>query len=485
MHGSTHGLKDAARFIETINTLHQSEVGEARTLFDPEKEIVVTRAPGRLDVMGGIADYSGSLVLQLPLQEATCAAVQLLPERKLRIVSLGAKTGDRSPYFEMPLGDFEDNGIAIDYRSAQMYFRKNAATQWAGYAAGAFLVLMKERKVSFGNGATVLICSDVPEGKGVSSSAALEVAVMAAVSAAFKIRMSAQELAMLCQRVENLIVGAPCGIMDQMTAICGKARQLLSLLCQPAVLQAPVRIPDHLAFWGIDSGVSHSVSGADYTSVRVGAFIGYRLITEMSGCKISPGRKEQHVCIDDDKWHGYLANMTPSVFQQNYARRLPEEIKGSAFIVRYHGTTDEVTEIDPEVVYKVAQPTAHPIHEHFRVRTFAELLQNPQSRRAVEQLGELMYQSHSSYSACGLGSPGTDRLVELARESGFANGIYGAKITGGGSGGTVAILSHAEAHPGVVAICERYAEETSHQPRVFSGSSMGADDFGCLVLRNT
>jgi hypothetical protein len=61
------------------------------------------------------------------------------------------------------------------------------------------------------------------------------------------------------------------------------------------------------------------------------------------------------------------------------------------------------------------------------------------------RLGTLMYESHASYSACRLGSDGTDRLVSLARAAGSAHGIYGAKITGGGSGGTVAILGDASA----------------------------------------
>ena len=56
-----------------------------------------------------------------------------------------------------------------------------------------------------------------------------------------------------------------------------------------------------------------------------------------------------------------------------------------------------------------------------------------------------MYASHASYSACGLGSDGTDLLVDLARAAGAADGIYGAKITGGGSGGTVAILARDDA----------------------------------------
>lgn len=482
--GTTHGLQDVSRFVDVINTMAQSLIAGARTLFDPEKEIIVTRAPGRLDVMGGIADYSGSLVLQLPLREATCVALQVASDRKLRIVSFGEKTSTRSPYFEMRLEDFEPHGSACDYQIAQRFFRENSATQWAAYAAGAFLVLMKERSAIFKTGARILVYSEVPEGKGVSSSAALEVAVMKAVAAAFMIEISPQELARLCQKVENLIVGAPCGIMDQMTAACGKANQLLALLCQPAILQEPVEIPEHLAFWGIDSGVAHSVSGADYTSVRIGAFMGYRIIAELAGHNFSPANKQHHVHVADSRWHGYLANLTPSVYEHDYAPQLPGEIKGSAFIERYRGTTDEVTEINPERVYRVARPTAHPVYENFRVRTFAALLHNSKSRLAMQQLGELMYQSHSSYSACGLGSHGTDRLVELAREMGPAKGLYGAKITGGGSGGTVAVLGAVDANHAVAEIGERYAAETNHYPKIFKGSSMGADDFGCIVLEN-
>jgi L-arabinokinase len=249
-------------------------------------------------------------------------------------------------------------------------------------------------------------------------------------------------------------------------------------------LQEPIRIPDNISFWGIDSGVRHSVSGADYTSVRVGAFMGYRIIAELAGCSISAGENTQQVYSNDTKWNGYLANITPSEYEQYYAAHLPEEINGSSFIEHYQGTTDQVTEIKPDVVYRVARPTAHPIYEHFRVRTFTELLQHSKREQALEQLGELMYQSHSSYSACGLGSEGTDRLVELARALGPKKGIYGAKITGGGSGGTVAVLGRANAYHSVVAICERYMRETNYEPQIFSGSSLGADEFGCLLLRN-
>jgi L-arabinokinase len=120
---------------------------------------------------------------------------------------------------------------------------------------------MRELDISFPQGARILISSSVPPGKGVSSSAALEVAVMQAVAATFDIKIPPRELALLCQKVENMVVGAPCGIMDQMTSACGGAGRLVGLLCQPAELLEMKAIPDDLTFWGIDSGLRHSVAG--------------------------------------------------------------------------------------------------------------------------------------------------------------------------------------------------------------------------------
>ena len=235
IHGETHALPDAADFIETLNKLDQSPSPEARRLFDSTGELFVTRAPGRLDVMGGIADYSGSMVLEAPILEATFAALQRHPDRRLRIVSL-VEDAEQTLVFEIALSDFEDAGGPVDYDTARTRFQQNPSHHWAAYVAGVFLTLMRERGIRFHDGARVLIASRVPQGKGVSSSAALEVAVMQAVGAAFDISIEARELAILCQIVENRVAGAPCGVMDQMTASCGERNRLLALRCQPAEL---------------------------------------------------------------------------------------------------------------------------------------------------------------------------------------------------------------------------------------------------------
>jgi galactokinase len=475
--GDSHNLKDVQNFLNLIDKLEENTIPEARSLFKSNTETYITRAPGRLDVMGGIAEYSGSLVLQLPLREATVAALQLSPDKNIRIVSLSTEDPQRSAYFEMELDNFIHNNDAIDYKSAQNFFQEDSATQWAAYVAGAFLVLRKMKGIQFSQGVNILIHSDVPEGKGVSSSAAIEVATMQAITKAYDINISSRELAILCQMVENLVVGAPCGVMDQMTASCGKGNQLLALLCQPVELKSPVKIPPEISFWGIDSGISHSVSGSDYTSVRIGTFMGYKIISELAKQNKIPNNIKKTVKNE------YLANITPSIFEQYFAEKLPDEMKGSAFIEKYQNTADNVTVINPDFVYKIDKPTAHPIYEHFRVQLFAELLKKFLTELTLIQLGEFMYQSHASYSACGLGSDGTDRLVELTREVDHKKGLFGAKITGGGSGGTVVILGTKDAESSVKTIVDKYTSETGYQPYVFSGSSMGAADFDHIIIK--
>jgi len=438
-----------------------------------ETPVFVARAPGRLDVMGGIADYSGALVLQWPIREATSVAVRRWSERRLSITSVGRGV-DRE--CDVPL-EIVANPRRT-YEEVRAWFAAEPGRHWAAYVAGVFHVLAREHGVVFADGAAILVESDVPEGKGVSSSAAIEAATMEAVLGAWGVSIEARTRAVRCQQVENLIVGAPCGIMDQMTSICGEAGSLLALLCQPAELKGSVRLPAGLRVWGIDSGIRHAVTGADYGAVRVGAFMGYRILADLASLRVTAGERTGHVRVDDARWHGYLANVGREAFRQ-FAPDVPEAVDGQHFLERYSGTTDLVTRVDPKRTYAVRIPTAHPIAEHERVTEWARQLEAvPEAAR----LGALMYESHAGYSACGLGSDGTDRLVALARRTGLARGVYGAKITGGGSGGTVAILADAGAGDVVRAIAGEYAEEAGRDAYVFEGTSPGAARVGAVRL---
>ncbi len=460
-----------------------ARLSDGRGSLDPtapsSEPVFVARAPGRLDVMGGIADYSGSLVLQWPIRESTRVAVQRRADRVLHIESSDASG---THIARVPLDLFEDG--RAPYERAREWFARDHSRHWAAYVAGVFHVLAREERLVLDSGATLVVESDVPQGKGVSSSAAIEAATMEAVLAAWGLHVEPRMRAIRCQQVENLIVGAPCGVMDQMAAICGEAGSLMALLCQPAEFQGTIALPDGLAVWGLDSGIRHAVTGADYGDVRVGAFMGYRVLADLAGLPISAGGRAGHVRVEDHRWHGYLANVSPGTFLE-FEHAIPGSLHGATFLGRYQGTTDLVTDVDPDKTYAVWKPTAHPIYEHARVMEWGQLLsgatasggadaKDVDAAVVAERLGALMYQSHGSYSACGLGSDGTDLLVALAREAGPAQGIYGAKITGGGSGGTVAILGRQDAGERVAGIGREYERRTGRTAYLFEGSSPGA-----------
>ena len=470
-----HRAADVAHFLATVNA-HGD-------FFARDVPILVTRAPGRLDLMGGIADYSGSLVLELPLAAATFAAAQRTHDGQLRVRSLASLGPDAEPEVKLPLDALLPGGSPLDYAAARALLTADPRRRWAAYVLGALVVLARERGVSISSGLRLLVDSAVPLGKGVSSSAALEVAATSAIAAVAGEPLGARDIAMLSQTVENFIVGAPCGVMDQMTAACGERDCLLALLCQPAELEAPVALPASLEVWGIDSGIRHEVGGADYGSVRVAAFMGYRIVAEEAGLAT---RSDEEGCvrIEDPRWRGYLANLTPHEWESTFRESVPEVITGEDFLRRYTGTTDPVTRVDPTRRYCVRHATAHPIYEHHRVRRFRAVLESgaaPEEQRVL--LGELMYQSHESYSACGLGSQGTDRLVSLVRKAGPTAGLYGAKITGGGSGGVVAVLARAGARDAIDGVAQDYERLTGRAAMVLGGSSDGAERFGVIRLR--
>ncbi len=447
--------------------------------FGQGREVFLASAPGRLDVMGGIADYSGSLVLQLPIRERTPVALALRDDGIVRVRSEFSRRDSATKECTVPLKDLS----CVSYDRARKLLSDIPGGDWAAYAIGCVLVLMKENLVQI-SGVDILIDPGVPIGKGVSSSAALEVAVMAALAKACKVKLERLELPILAQMAENHVVGAPCGLMDQLATYLGEADRLLPILCQPDRLFPALPIPPRVHFVGIDSGVRHAVSGASYSDVRMAAFMGYTIIARREGTR----KKEIKTARRDGDWSrlpygGYLANIPPSLFETTYRNLLPERITGKAFLEKYGDTIDCVTSIDPRQTYSVRACAAHPVYECFRVSTYASLLKSLSARKMPESdrkecltaLGELMFQSHASYSACGLGNFVTDELTESVRSAGPERGVFGARITGGGCGGTVCVLCHGRKGVETAKTIARVnAKKYQIDPVVFTGSGDGA-----------
>jgi L-arabinokinase len=257
---------------------------------------------------------------------------------------------------------------------------------------------------------------------------------------------------------------------------------LLKIKCQPEGEITSLTIPDGVHFVGIDSGVRHAVTGASYSDVRVAAFMGYRIIADHLDLKFEMGDLRKAV-IDDPLYHGFLCNIPLAEFQTRFAARLPERMQGAEFLARFGGTTDAVTAVEPNRRYPVRAATTHPIEEQARVEQFIELLGAPVTPANLTTLGTLMYEAHASYSHCGLGSEATDALVEAVRRAGPERGLLGAKITGGGSGGTVALLARGETGLATAtAIAAQHAHNIGLRPYLFRGSSPGAMQVEPLLL---
>jgi galactokinase len=384
-------------------------------------------APGRLDFMGGVADYSGSLVLEMSLSLRTRVAV----------------TPRADPGHEFRSRQLGRHVVAAPAQAAEL-------PGWVRYPYGCLVHFSRATGWRPPAGLVFEIDSSVPLGMGVSSSAAIEVATLRALEKFSGRRLKPVALAHLAQDVENNFVGAPCGLMDQLTSACGKRGALLPILCRPDILRPVVRLPAGIVAVGWPSGVKHAVSASPYATARAAAFMGKRIIAEATGRRLR-----------------YAAEVTPAELAALPAGTLPETITGRAFVRRWQRVDDPLTTVVPGRKYPVRAAVAFPIEENDRVERAIRLLRargrlSRQSRASA--LGELLYASHAGYGAMGLGCPETDEMVAAVRALGPKRGFYGARVSGGGSGGTVVVLLELSALPRLEALMLRLRFRDDFKP---------------------
>ncbi len=211
--------------------------------------------------------------------------------------------------------------------------------------------------------------------------------------------------------------------------------------------------------------------------------MGYKLICDWESVPVTSDESAVIPRWIDPRWNGRLANLAPSLFRARHERRLSEMLSGGEYLRLAGVHVDPFTPARPEALYTVRASTRYAVEENARVELFVELARGagPNLDR-FERMGDLMYQSHYSYTECGLGCEATGLLVELLRREGPRNGLFGAKITGGGAGRTVAVWGLRGSEPSFRRFVRRYAEASGFEPHVFRGGSMGAGRFGVRVF---
>jgi galactokinase len=352
----------------------------------------IYRAPGRVNLIGEHTDYNDGFVLPAAIGFSCWAAVSARDDRKLVIYS-----ENFHERFEFTL----DNG------------RPQPTGTWSDYPVG--VAWMLEQAGYRLHGANIYLLGEVPLGAGLSSSAAMEVAVGYGLLDVSGHSVERTRLALLCQRAENEFVGARCGIMDQFTSCYGRAGCALLLDCR-SLEHSLLRIPEQVRVVICNSMVKHKNAASEYNARRAECEEGVRR----------------------------LAEVLPEIRALREVARHPlEEHRG----------------ILSDTIYRRCR---HVVTENERVSKFASALQSGELR----SLGDLMAESHRSLrDDYEVSCPELDLLVQLAAQQ---KGVYGARMTGGGFGGcTVNLVNAADTDPFQQRVSEGYYSAMGHRPDIY------------------
>ncbi|MGW1913951.1 galactokinase [Streptomyces sp. NPDC002076] len=352
----------------------------------------VWAAPGRVNLIGEHTDYNDGFVMPFALPHRAIAAVSRRTDGILRLHSADVEGGVRE--------------LRLDALAPQ------SDDDWTAYPAGVVWAL---REAGHGvTGADVHLSSTVPTGAGLSSSAALEVVIALALRDLFDLGLPGWKLARLCQRAENVYVGAPTGIMDQTASACCEQGHALFLDTRDLSQQ---QIPFDLAAEGlrllvVDTRVKHAHSGGEYGKRRAGCEKGAALLG------VDALRDVPYAELD-----AALARL---------------------------GDEEEVVRL-----------VRHVVTEDHRVERVVGLLRAGETRA----IGPVLTEGHASLrDDFRISCPELDLVVDTA----LANGALGARMTGGGFGGSAIVLAEAtDVDTLTKAIEEAFAAAGSTAPRVF------------------
>lgn len=284
---------------------------------------------------------------------------------------------------------------------------------WTDYVRGVAAVLQSAGYDL--RGASLLIHGEVPLGAGLSSSAAIEVSTALALTAIAGIEIPRLVLAKLCQRAENEYSGARCGIMDQFISCFGQSDHALMLDCRDLSYK-PVPVPHEVKLVICNTMVKHELAGGEYNQRRASCEAGVALL-QQSSPKV---RALRDVSLED------LETQRAALGDEVYRR------------------------------------CRHVISENQRVVEAAGALQAGD----LSRFGELMYQSHESLDKdYEVSCDELNMMVDVARG---IEGVYGARMTGGGFGGcTVNLVRAAAVKDFESAVIEGYRKATGLEPMVY------------------
>ncbi|MEU1805943.1 galactokinase [Streptomyces sp. NPDC019937] len=366
----------------------------------------VWAAPGRVNLIGEHTDYNDGFVMPLALPHTCLAAASPRTDGVLRVHSGDAPGGVVELRVE-ELAPVAAGGTGGDRGG------------WAAYPAGVVWALREEGLLSgaAAGGADLHYASTVPTGAGLSSSAALEVVTATALSELYGLGLTPRRVAQLCQRAENQFVGVPCGIMDQMASACCTEGHALFLDARDLTQR---QVPFDLAAEGlrllvVDTRVKHELGDGAYANRR-------------AAC-------------------------------ESAARALGVPALREVSFETLDATLTTLADLGEDDI--VRRRVRHVVTENQRVREVIERLDAGDTRA----IGPILTAGHAS---CRDDFEISCAELDLVVESANTAGALGARMTGGGFGGSAIVLVEvADADAVAKAVTEAFAAAGHRAPRIF------------------
>jgi galactokinase len=361
-----------------------------------QKPVWITRSPGRVNIIGEHTDYNDGFVLPMAINYATWVALQPRTDSLVRVTAL-----DKGKKLEFDLEDFsKGNGGWKEYVMGVAW-----ALQEGGHALGGW---------------EGVFAGDVPIGAGLSSSAALELALARAFSLVSNLEWEPRRMALACQKAENQWVGINSGIMDQMVSACGKQDFALMIDCRSLETQQ-VPLPDTTSIVILDTATRRGLVDSAYNERR-------------AQCEAAANH-----------------------FRVDALRDVSLEQLGT-----------QSASLEP-ILFKRAQ---HVISENQRVLDAVKALE----KGDAGELGRLMNQSHLSMrDDFQISREEMDQMVAIAQSQ---PGCYGSRMTGGGFGGcAVALVESKLVEEFQREVAREYLEETGLEARIYSSLATGGTSF--------
>lgn len=429
----------------------------------------VAFAPGRLNVMGGLSDYTGALVLHMPLAAHVCVGVQRRPDPVVSVVYSEPSTSAESNS-DVPLSRIytPQNGW-VDPDLAQGFL--NGPQPLALRCAIGALVEGIKRGVlpPFADGLSIVVASTVSPANGEVS--AVAAASLVAIGALLGATLEPQACVEVCHQVETTWLKTFSGPADAICALLATPASLLEIHTDTLHCEVGVPLSDGFELIGVHCAESDADRHKKYMEVATATAIGRTLIERIIAYDRPPG------CPGG----GHFSHISTADYVEHFRDRLPAKLKGKDFIEKLRDFDDPRTPVQPLTVYKVRSRTEHHIYENSRARLFLDAVGQLLSEsldQTRKKIDDLMTASHWSYGQrCGLGDPSSDVLVKLIQEGCKALDIYGAKITGRGGGGLscVALKRSDRAFASLNASLETFFARTGRRASLLrSGSVAGA-----------